>query len=117
MTLLLSLQREDARLTAVLLPDRSNYLPRYPRRRPEDYYSYQCYRLACERLFGQVQCYSTYSQNVPSSEFDKEDVNMVVIEVVLLITDTRFHSVCVCVCVCVCMVIISLELTTIRTVC
>ncbi|XP_041357525.1 uncharacterized protein LOC121374493 [Gigantopelta aegis] len=75
--------KEDARLTAVLLPDMSNYLPRFPRRRPQDYYSYQCYRLACELLFGQVQCYSMYSQNVPRSEFEDEDLNMVVIEILL----------------------------------
>ena len=71
-------QEEDSHLVATLLPKTSTFLPRVPHRKLDYFYPYECFRLACEQLFGHVPCYVQYSDVVPRSEFEDEDSDMVV---------------------------------------
>ncbi|XP_048255603.1 uncharacterized protein LOC124111597 [Haliotis rufescens] len=74
---------EDVRLTATLMPKYSRYLPKSMQTSPDMFYSYQCYRLACERLYGQAKCYTMYNNQVPPEEYEEEDLDVVVIKVAL----------------------------------
>lgn len=77
----LSAQDKDTRLIATLMPKTSRYLPMPPQRKKDYYFQYECLRLICERLFGVIDCYSRYSQEIPRKEFDSEDLEVVVTKV------------------------------------
>ena len=70
-------QTEPSHLVATLLPKTSHFLPRVRARNLDYFLSYECFRLACELLYGQVPCYAQYSDVVPKDEFADEDVDMV----------------------------------------
>ena len=78
-------QEEDSHLVATLLPKTSTFLPRVPHRKLDYFYPYECFRLACEQLFGHVPCYVQYSENVPSREFSDETEDMVVTQVLAIV--------------------------------
>jgi hypothetical protein len=73
----------DVHLLATLMPKASDLLPYIPKSKlgTDFFYSYECFRLACERLFGCVTCKSRYSRDVPVTQFENEDQDMVVTEV------------------------------------
>ncbi|XP_046571813.1 uncharacterized protein LOC124279975, partial [Haliotis rubra] len=71
---------EDVRLTATLMPKYSRYLPKSMQTTPDMLYSYQCYRLSCERLYGQSKCYTVYNIQVPPEEYEEKDLDVVVIK-------------------------------------
>ncbi|XP_064624508.1 uncharacterized protein LOC135485998 [Lineus longissimus] len=80
-----SLDKADVQLLATLTPKASNLLPYIPKSKlgTEFFYPYECFRLACERLFGRVSCKSRYSLDISMTEFEDEDQDMVVTEVVM----------------------------------
>ncbi|KAL3868487.1 hypothetical protein ACJMK2_041288, partial [Sinanodonta woodiana] len=70
---------ENVRLIGVLMPKWSRHLPIPPKRDPSHYLLYECFRLACERMFGAVGCYSVYSKKIPAHEFeDNDDLEVIV---------------------------------------
>lgn len=74
---------EDVRLIGVLVPKRSRFLPISPGRKQNYYFSYECFRLACERLFGKATCYSVYSKELPQKDFKQNDLDVVVSKIIL----------------------------------
>ena len=48
---------------------------------PRTLYPFACFRLVCERLYGQAACMVRYSPSVPASEFNDVDADMVVTKV------------------------------------
>lgn len=75
-------QEEDVRLIGTLIPRYSRFLPRPPRSKNQEYYfSYQCFRLVCERLFGRAACYSVYSTEIPAREYKDPHLELVVTKV------------------------------------
>lgn len=73
---------EDVRLIGTLIPRYSRFLPRPPRSKNQEYYfSYQCFRLVCERLFGRAACYSVYSTEIPAREYKDPHLELVVTKV------------------------------------
>lgn len=74
---------DDVSLFGVLMPRRSDFLPIPPQRRTDYYYSYECFRLVCERLYGKVHCHSVYSQDIPAREFGGDDLDVIVSQVIL----------------------------------
>lgn len=75
-------QEEDVRLIGTLIPRYSRFLPRPPRSKNQEYYfSYQCFRLVCERLFGRAACFSVYSTEIPAREYKDPHLELVVTKV------------------------------------
>nr|XP_022316740.1 uncharacterized protein LOC111120303 [Crassostrea virginica] len=73
---------EDVRLVGTLIPRYSRFLPRPPGTRTHEYYfSYQCFRLVCERLFGRAVCYSVYSSEIPAREYNDPHLELIVTKV------------------------------------
>ncbi|XP_062566447.1 uncharacterized protein LOC134228769 [Saccostrea cucullata] len=50
---------------------------------PDYYYSYQCFRLACERLFGKAVCYTVYSSEIPAREYQDQHMELVITKLTL----------------------------------
>lgn len=71
-------QASDSHLVATLLPKTSHFLPRVPSRNLDAFFSFRCFRVACELLFAQASCFVQYSDGVPATEFEDEDEEMVV---------------------------------------
>ena len=74
-------QRETAQLLATVVPLHSDYLPLPPNKDRSYFYTTQCFRLACERLFGLARCFTVNSLDVPASQFDKQDADLVITQV------------------------------------
>ncbi|XP_076093049.1 uncharacterized protein LOC143064244 isoform X1 [Mytilus galloprovincialis] len=74
---------EDVRLVGVLVPKASRFLPIPQGRKQNYYFSYECYRLICERLYGKATCYSVYSKELPQIEFKQKDLDVVVSKIIL----------------------------------
>ncbi|KAK3089315.1 hypothetical protein FSP39_002676 [Pinctada imbricata] len=76
-------QVEDVRLIGVVIPKMSRYLPIPPNRNRNYYYSYECFRLVCERLYSRAKCYGVYSLEIPTSEYTDSNTEVIVSRVVM----------------------------------
>ncbi|XP_033737030.1 uncharacterized protein LOC117325157 isoform X2 [Pecten maximus] len=74
---------DDVSLFGVLMPKKSDFLPIPPQRSTDYYYSYECFRLVCERLYGKVHCHSVYNNDIPAREFGNDDLDVIVSKVIL----------------------------------
>ncbi|OWF48857.1 uncharacterized protein LOC110452507 [Mizuhopecten yessoensis] len=74
---------DDVSLFGVLTPKKSDFLPIPPQRSIDYYYSYECFRLVCERLYGKVHCHSVYNRDIPEREFEDDDLDLIVSKVIL----------------------------------
>ena len=63
------------------MPKHTQFLPLPPYRHKPYYFSYECLRLTCERLFGVIDCYSQYSDEIPQREFSYDDLEVIVTKV------------------------------------
>ena len=78
-----SLQKEDVILLATMYPLSlaGQYLPKLPRNRR--WYPLECYRVACERLYGRASCLAAISENLGGrdTERSKKEKKMVITQV------------------------------------
>ncbi|XP_013408970.1 uncharacterized protein LOC106172706 [Lingula anatina] len=74
---------EDVYLVGQLAPKNSQFLPFIPKKRSGYFYPYECFRLACEQLYGRSGCYTQYSDEIPPREFEDLNQDMVVTKVML----------------------------------
>ena len=61
-------QDKDVNLLAVLTPKSSAVIPSLSGQK-QGYFPYECFRLACERLYGNVKCFSMFNNGVPREQF------------------------------------------------
>ena len=73
----------DVVLLATLYPHSlaRQYLPQISG--PDSWYPFECFRVACERLYGKATCYAAITKNLQKRdvEFSKEEQRMVVTQV------------------------------------
>ncbi|CAH1779960.1 unnamed protein product [Owenia fusiformis] len=74
---------EDVHLVATLVPKMSGFLPHVAKKKTDYFLPYECFRLACELLYGQVPCYTEFSKDIPEREFSNKGLEMVATKIVL----------------------------------
>ncbi|KAL8586127.1 hypothetical protein ACOMHN_065090 [Nucella lapillus] len=74
-------QRESVQLLATVVPVDSEFLPLPPHKNKDYFYSADCFREVCERLFGLAACFTVNSADIPPSQFDNDTADLAVTQV------------------------------------